>query len=715
MTRTAHPRNDVPLGIKLLVLGVLTMFALACVQLQRPEVHEWWFERGPVIPHDTFPADCSLCHTGDGWTTLREDFSFDHEVETGVALLGAHAEAECLRCHNDRGPAGVYAAQGCVGCHEDVHRTQLGQACARCHVETSWRPKEEIAIHTRVGFPLEGAHLTPQCWECHDGADQGVFTGAPRDCDVCHAETVTLTMDPDHVAQGWTASCERCHIPTTWGGDGFTHSSFPLVASHRTVDCSECHIGGVFEGTPSACVDCHLTEYQGTDDPDHVQAGFGTDCETCHQETEWEDGTYPHRSFALSGAHASTDCSACHVGGVFAGLPSDCIDCHQADYDGADDPDHRDAGFPTDCTQCHDTTAWEGADFAHDVWRLTGAHTQADCNECHSGGIYAGLPSDCVDCHLDDFQGTDDPDHVAGGFQTSCDDCHNTTTWDRANFSHDLWRLTGAHAGTDCIECHGGGVFEGTTTECSGCHLDDYRGTDDPDHGALGYPLECDQCHTTLMWDRANFNHDLWPLEGQHAVAACDECHGGGVFEGTPQDCIVCHFPSWQASTNPNHQAAGLSTTCQECHDTNDWHDATYGHQVWSLTGSHTSAECIDCHASGTYAGLPSTCVSCHLSDYRSTDDPDHAAAGFPTSCESCHTTVMWEGARFNHNFPIDRGDHSGLSCTECHQQPRAFQVFSCTHCHEHSQREMADEHDRVRGYTWSSPACYQCHPDGDD
>jgi hypothetical protein len=566
-------RTDAPLAFKLaLVLGLL-FGALACAQLGRPEVHEWWHERGPVIPHDTFPADCTLCHLGDDWTRLREDFRFDHAAETGVALEGAHADAECLRCHNDRGPVAVFAARGCAGCHEDVHRTQLGQACDRCHVETSWRPIEEIAIHARVGFPLEGAHLTPQCWQCHDGADQGVFSGAPRECDLCHQADLERALAPDHQAQGWTSDCERCHVPLSWSGAGFTHSQFPLLGAHAAADCDGCHGGGVFAGTPSQCVDCHLGDYQGASDPDHLAAGFGTDCESCHVPFSWEQATLDHSAWRLSGAHAAADCSSCHGGGVFAGLPSECVDCHQADYDGTTDPGHAAAGFPTDCAQCHGTTSWLGAQFGHESWRLTGMHAAASCDACHGGGVYAGLPSECVDCHLTDYNGTTAPDHAASGFPTSCDQCHTTTAWTRSSFNHDSWRLTGAHTLADCADCHGGGV----------------------------------------------------------------------------------------------------------------------------------------------YAGLPSDCVDCHLSEYRGTTDPNHAAAGFPTSCATCHSTTTWFGASFQHDFPINGGDHGGLDCTECHQNPRSFAVFSCTHCHAHSQGEMADEHDRVPGYVWSSPACYSCHPDGND
>ena len=54
-------------------------------------VSDWWNERGLVVPHETFPADCTLCHVRGSWTEMRDDFAFDHLAETGVALEGAHA------------------------------------------------------------------------------------------------------------------------------------------------------------------------------------------------------------------------------------------------------------------------------------------------------------------------------------------------------------------------------------------------------------------------------------------------------------------------------------------------------------------------------------------------------------------------------------------------------------------------------------------------
>ncbi|MBK8128202.1 MAG: hypothetical protein IPK53_04415 [bacterium] len=89
-----------------------------------------------------------------------------------------------------------------------------------------------------------------------------------------------------------------------------------------------------------------------------------------------------------------------------------------------------------------------------------------------------------------------------------------------------------------------------------------------------------------------------------------------------------------------DHEAAQFPTTCQTCHTTSNW-DATFNHNStqFPLTGQHVTATCQQCHSSGQYDGLPTTCVSCHLADYNGTDDPDHEAAQFPTTCQTCHST----------------------------------------------------------------------------
>jgi hypothetical protein len=208
-TRIVTPRNA------LLAFAALCMAGACLTQdLGRGPQHGWWDGLGPVMPHDTFPADCQLCHEGQDWQSLRDDFSFDHYRETGVRLDGAHEEARCLRCHNDRGPVASFMAQGCAGCHEDVHFGKLGSRCSDCHDQNTWWAHGQVEKHNQTRFPLIGVHAVTSCRRCHFGAEVGNFLPTDTECLTCHGDDLARTTN--HAGLGWVDRCDRCHIPTSW-------------------------------------------------------------------------------------------------------------------------------------------------------------------------------------------------------------------------------------------------------------------------------------------------------------------------------------------------------------------------------------------------------------------------------------------------------------------------------------------------------------------
>ncbi len=86
--------------------------------------------------------------------------------------------------------------------------------------------------------------------------------------------------------------------------------------------------------------------------------------------------------------------------------------CHKADYNGTTNPNHVAAGFPQDCTVCHNTVQWKGAHFDHNgatKFPLTGAHISVNCSQCHLNNRFAGTPSDCIACHLADYNRNHEP------------------------------------------------------------------------------------------------------------------------------------------------------------------------------------------------------------------------------------------------------------------------------------------------------------------
>ncbi|MBL0060762.1 MAG: hypothetical protein IPP40_04550 [bacterium] len=391
----------------------------------------------------------------------------------------------------------------------------------------------------------------------------------------CHLADYNNTDEPDHQAAGFSNQCQTCHTTNNWDANyNHNNTGFPLTGRHVQATCIQCHASGQYDGLPTTCASCHLSDYNGTNDPDHEAANFPTTCQTCHSTSNW-NSTFNHNntSFPLTGQHIQATCNQCHASGQYDGLPTTCVSCHLADYNGTTDPDHEAANFPTTCQTCHTTSNWD-ANFNHNnsSFPLTGQHVQATCNQCHASGQYDGLPTTCVSCHLADYNDTDDPDHQAAGFSTQCQTCHTTSNWD-ANFNHNNtgFPLTGQHITATCNQCHSGGIYNGLTTVCVDCHLADYNSSADPDHEADQYPTACQDCHTPSNWN-STFNHaPLFPITtGAHRNEwnTCRECHPNagnfGVFS-----CTHCHEHR-QSEANSEHQDVNgyqwLSSACYSCH-----------------------------------------------------------------------------------------------------------------------------------------------------
>ena len=120
------------------------------------------------------------------------------------------------------------------------------------------------------------------------------------------------------------------------------------------------------------------------------------------------------------------------------------------------------------------------------------------------------------------------------------------------------------------------------------------------------------------------------PLDGRPRQCACAQCHKNNVFAGLPTACVSCHLTNFNGTTNPNHGAAGFSQNCAVCHASSTWQGATFSHNntPFPLTGAHINvAPCAQCHKNNLFAGLPTACISCHLTDFNGTTNPNHVSA----------------------------------------------------------------------------------------
>jgi hypothetical protein len=241
------------------------------------------------------------------------------------------------------------------------------------------------------------------------------------------------------------------------------------------------------------------------------------------------------------------------------------------------------------------------------------------------------------------------------------------------------------------------------------------------DHVAAGFPNTCDLCHDTVQWTDGKFDHSTtgWALTGTHATTQCAQCHVNSNYKLTNTACVACHQADYNGATTPvNHVQLGFPTTCQSCHDTVVWTDGKFDHSStgFTLTGAHLNVQCAQCHVNNNYSltSANTLCSSCHMSDYNTTSNPNHAAAKWPTTCDTCHTTTAWIPATlpsaYHTFFPVNHGNANGV-CTTCHQNANDFSVFQCTNCHQKAQTDS--NHQGVSGYVYNSVNCYNCHKNG--
>jgi len=689
-------------------------------------------------------ANCEQCHTVRGWQVSIQQIQ---EHNNRFPLTGAHAAVDCDTCHKGMANSKFQTmSTECYSCHAaDFTGTsnpnhvasKFSTTCETCHSTDNWLNAK--FDHSSTGFPLTGGHAVPprQCVDCHVNNNYNL---ASTTCITCHLKDFQGTTNPNHVAANFPSNCAQCHTTVAWSPATFDHSmvNFVLTGAHTVPprQCTDCHNAkfGNYNITSTACITCHLSDFQGTTNPNHVAGGFAQTCELCHSTSAWQPATFDHSksAFPLTGSHTvpPRTCADCHGTNNYSITVTTCISCHQTDFTNATTPVPH-TGFPNTCQQCHDTVQWSDGKFDHSTtgFVLTGSHTVPPraCVDCHIGNNYSLKSTLCISCHQTDFNNATSPvPHT--GFPTTCELCHDTVLWTDATFNHNNtpFPLTGSHMVPPraCTDCHTNNNYTSLPTTCVGCHQTDYNNATTPvPH--TGFPTTCQQCHDTVQWSDGKFDHSTtgFPLTGAHTVPPrqCTDCHVNNNYALNSTLCYSCHQKDYAGTNNPAHAAAGFPTTCELCHDTTVWTDSTFNHNntPFPLTGSHTVPPrvCSDCHVNNNYTTLPTACIGCHQTDYNNTTNPGHSAQPqfFPTTCQTCHNTSAWTGATFNHTqytqFPTNHGNANNV-CSTCHINSNNYAIFQCTGCHGGNNPNNF-QHDNVPGYVYNSINCYQCHQSG--
>jgi hypothetical protein len=533
---------------------------------------------GGYASHAEFADQCSLCHA---------------PLWDAAGMSG-----RCETCHTDIASQRSDPAT----LHGIIFQMTPDIACQTCHTDHRGPSASMTDFDSRLfphfvfGYSLAGHAALPNgshfaCSDCH-GSDITTFDLAT--CQTCH-EQLDAAFTTVHVLSFGT-DCLACHDGIDTFGSDFDHNRFlfDLTGKHVGAPCSACHLNARtvpdLQAAPTDCFSCHA------EDEPH-EGRFGTDCGSCHTTDGWKPASFDHNlaAFKLEGKHAQVECESCHINGVYRGTPMDCYSCHAQD-------DVHMGSFGTQCGNCHNPAGWLPAFFDHNLssFPLTGAHVRLACDQCHGGGMFNSLSTDCYSCHAAN-------DAHNGQYGTNCAACHTTSGWKPAFFDHNLssFPLTGAHVGLACDQCHGGGVFNGLSTDCYSCHA-----ANDAHNGQYG--TNCAACHTTSGWKPAFFDHNFssFPLTGAHVGLACTQCHGGDVFNGLSTACASCH-------AEPTFHAGFFSdTACSQCHSTSSWRPASFNRSHSADCDgqciNHEGATCRDCHSPTLSTH---TCTKCHDSN----------------------------------------------------------------------------------------------------
>ena len=262
---------------------------------------------------------CTNCH-------LRGEFG-------RATSASSHGSVACKSCHGGTTPASrvrfgtsavfsmwmgvsdadpslaVVPADRCISCHAEVMDRTSESAGLRIAHATCALTRECGECHSTVAHG--GASAWPRtstmemCFDCHGKS------GAPDECDVCHAarlpsdriqsSTFAVTHGPNYLrthGMGRMSTCSACHEARKCAkchGTGIPHEH-GFVNAHGPSALSK----------QARCTDCHLKRF----------------CSECHGYA------MPHtRRFLLGHAstvkkdgedgcrrcHADPDCSACHV------------------------------------------------------------------------------------------------------------------------------------------------------------------------------------------------------------------------------------------------------------------------------------------------------------------------------------------------------------------------------------------------------------------
>jgi hypothetical protein len=699
---------------------------------------------GRHIPAST---TCNNCHVTTSWYRPAEKMDHTDATAAGKSCATCHngtdatnkgqkhilSSSNCVSCHKTNFANWIVAKGNmdhtdptvagatCFSCHDGAHadvnpisgktltHLKTSNVCADCHTTNAWKP----------ALKFDHTQATGTCVSCHDGVKaQGknvaTHVKSSTNCAVCHTTNPGGWMKPqarfDHTDVTVAATpCLTCHNGSVPNALSKANAVPPHPATSDS--CENCHSSTMAAFTPAhfdhsdptvvgkPCATCHDTgKPNAVPRPANHPPLGGQDCAACHTTATWVTSGKPDHSTFVS------NCITCHTGTPNAigkvnapnhfATSNNCDVCHNTNLFKPALFDHAEAQNATNCVTCHDGSPTHLPAFGKSAFP-SHLKTSDTCSNCHAGFTswvttvfdHADpmvAAATCISCH----DGAHPPAIAksVAHFKTSndCALCHNTTKFTpRSAFDH----TDSVVAAATCLSCH------------DGAHPPALSKANTPPPGHLPTSNLCGDCHTTVSFKGAKFDHSTVApgtcftchngvratgkiLNHFATTNTCDDCHNTVLWKtivrfphtSTTGSCNSCHNGTRPPAVGKNQTHIKTTTLCEACHDAGTpgvWKpvlEARVDHtQVIGTcfschngtvasgkSGTHftTSNNCDACHAIGGAPWVPvkvfdhtattGTCVSCHSGAKPPAVGKSANHMTTTNNCAACHVTTVW-------------------------------------------------------------------------
>ena len=428
--------------------------------------------------------NCASCHTAHNIRPHTDASSSISRANIARTCTQCHAQIEAVHRKVIKGELWEKEARvlpACVDCHQPhkvrkVFYTQ-GMAdadCLRCHQDRNAKAKDGRSMFVDAAEHRRSRHAKIACSQCHSGVNVSLERPCDAvtrkvDCGSCHTELAQQYASSRHgrlllAGDANAPSCTECH--GTHGTLGRLQTSSPTFATNVPQLCGRCHR----EGEKAA------VRYQGPQ----------------HQIVESYTESIHGKGLLKSGLTVTATCTGCHTAhGVLPrtdpassvhrdNVPATCGRCHHGIQEQFEKSLHHTLVGKTDkelpvCNDCHSAHTIRRADA--DGFKL---EIMQKCGRCHGEitatyfDTYHGKVSQlgytktakCYDCHgAHDIQRVADPrSHLSReNVVATCQKCHPGATRRFAGYlshatHHDpkkypwlfwtFWGMTGLLVGT---------------------------------------------------------------------------------------------------------------------------------------------------------------------------------------------------------------------------------------------------------------------------